>query len=83
MNSDRNIRLYVLRKGISPTILFWGWDVSTINPTLEKDLGSWGVIERLVMYTKSSGATHCGKILWPGPYRRPFVLISSFARHSD
>ena len=34
------------------------------------------------MYTKSSGATHCGKILWPGPYRRPFVLISSFARHS-
>ena len=21
------------KEGISPTILFWGWDVSTINPT--------------------------------------------------
>jgi len=28
------ILVYVLRKGISPVTLFWGWDVSTINPTI-------------------------------------------------
>ena len=38
---DIMVRIQVCpRKGISSTILFWGWDVETINPTRRKGLDS-------------------------------------------
>jgi len=33
------------KKGINPTVLFWGWDVSTINPDLGKGSGFLGHVE--------------------------------------
>ncbi len=43
MDSALRIQIYP-KKGISPIILFWGWELSTINPTLSREVSGFLVV---------------------------------------